>query len=77
LRGHNINPSSESLLTLFVTQRPVHAAECVFAGHQRERRGLGPCECDIYLTCPKFFTTPEYAPRALLTELDEVASPPA
>jgi integrase len=23
----------------------------------------GPCECDLYLTCPKFITTPEYAPR--------------
>lgn len=23
----------------------------------------GPCECDIYLTCPKFVTTPQYAPR--------------
>jgi hypothetical protein len=23
----------------------------------------GPCECDIYLTCPKFLTTTKYAPR--------------
>jgi len=23
----------------------------------------GPCECDLYLTCAKFITTPEYAPR--------------
>jgi integrase len=23
----------------------------------------GPCECDLYLTCPKFVTTPQYAPR--------------
>lgn len=23
----------------------------------------GPCECDLYLNCPKFVTTPEYAPR--------------
>lgn len=23
----------------------------------------GPCECDLYLTCPKFVTTPDYAPR--------------
>ncbi|MET9532609.1 tyrosine-type recombinase/integrase [Streptomyces sp. NPDC006649] len=22
-----------------------------------------PCECDLYLTCAKFVTTPEYAPR--------------
>ncbi len=23
----------------------------------------GPCECDLYLNCAKFVTTPEYAPR--------------
>lgn len=23
----------------------------------------GPCECDLYLTCARFVTTPEYAPR--------------
>jgi len=23
----------------------------------------GPCECDLYLNCPKFVTTPEYSPR--------------
>lgn len=23
----------------------------------------GPCECNLYLNCPKFVTTPEYAPR--------------
>jgi hypothetical protein len=23
----------------------------------------GPCECDLYLTCTKFVTTPQYAPR--------------
>lgn len=23
----------------------------------------GPCECDLFLTCSKFFTTAEYAPR--------------
>ncbi|WP_211118142.1 hypothetical protein HEP85_38930 [Streptomyces sp. RPA4-2] len=23
----------------------------------------GPCECDLYLTCAKFVTTPHYAPR--------------
>jgi len=23
----------------------------------------GPCECDLYLTCAKFITTPKYAPR--------------
>src|SRR6266566_8264115 len=23
----------------------------------------GPCECELYLTCAKFVTTPQYAPR--------------
>jgi hypothetical protein len=23
----------------------------------------GPCECDLYLNCAKFVTTPDYAPR--------------
>ncbi|MFD5067604.1 tyrosine-type recombinase/integrase [Streptomyces sp. NPDC058369] len=23
----------------------------------------GPCECDLYLSCAKFITTPQYAPR--------------
>ncbi|MDQ2748852.1 MAG: integrase, partial [Actinomycetota bacterium] len=23
----------------------------------------GPCECDLYLSCSKFVTTPDYAPR--------------
>jgi hypothetical protein len=23
----------------------------------------GPCECDLYPTCARFVTTPEYAPR--------------
>lgn len=23
----------------------------------------GPCECDLYLTCPQFVTTPQYVPR--------------
>ena len=26
-------------------------------------RQEGPCECDLYLTCAKFVTTPEHAPR--------------
>ncbi|MEU7769797.1 tyrosine-type recombinase/integrase [Micromonospora taraxaci] len=36
----------------------------------------GPCECDIYLSCPKFVTTPQYIPRLqdrLRTEEELVA----
>jgi integrase len=32
-------------------------------GHCLRLPQEGPCECDIYLTCPKFLTTPKYAPR--------------
>ncbi|MFE9007411.1 hypothetical protein ACFYOY_35725 [Streptomyces sp. NPDC007875] len=32
-------------------------------GHCLRLPAEGPCECDFYLTCAKFVTTPEYAPR--------------
>ncbi len=32
-------------------------------GHCLRLPQEGPCECDWYLTCAKFVTTPEYAPR--------------
>jgi integrase len=32
-------------------------------GHCLRLPTEGPCECDLYLTCAKFVTTPEYAPR--------------
>jgi hypothetical protein len=32
-------------------------------GHCLRTPAEGPCECDLYLRCPKFFTTSEYAPR--------------
>jgi integrase len=32
-------------------------------GHCLRLPQEGPCECDLYLTCPKFVTTLEYAPR--------------
>lgn len=38
-------------------------------GHCLRLPAEGPCECDLYLTCAKFVTTPEYAPR-LKTRLD-------
>lgn len=34
-------------------------------GHCLRLPTEGPCECDLYLTCAKFITTPEYAPRLL------------
>ncbi len=41
-------------------------------GHCLRLPAEGPCECDLYLTCAKFITTPKYAPRLrdrYLTEL--------
>jgi len=32
-------------------------------GHCLRLPQEGPCECDLYWTCAKFVTTPEYAPR--------------
>jgi hypothetical protein len=32
-------------------------------GHCLRLPQEGPCECDLYLTCPKFLTTTNYAPR--------------
>jgi len=32
-------------------------------GHCLRLPQEGPCECDLYLACAKFVTTPEYAPR--------------
>lgn len=32
-------------------------------GHCLRLPQEGPCECDLYLTCAKFITTPHYAPR--------------
>ena len=32
-------------------------------GHCLRLPQEGPCECDLYLTCAKFVTTREYAPR--------------
>jgi hypothetical protein len=32
-------------------------------GHCLRLPQEGPCECDIYLTCPKFLTTTKYTPR--------------
>ena len=32
-------------------------------GHCLRLPSEGPCECNLYLSCPKFVTTPAYAPR--------------
>ncbi|MBN9359869.1 tyrosine-type recombinase/integrase, partial [Devosia sp.] len=42
-------------------------------GHCLRLPDEGPCECDMYLTCAKFVTTPEYAPRLRERRQREIA----
>ncbi|TIQ41844.1 MAG: phage integrase family protein [Mesorhizobium sp.] len=41
-------------------------------GHCLRLPEEGPCECDLYLTCAKFVTTPEYASRLRERRLREI-----
>jgi integrase len=41
-------------------------------GHCLRLPQEGPCECDLYLACAKFVTTPEYAPRLRQRRLREL-----
>ena len=42
-------------------------------GHCLRLPQEGPCECDLYLNCAKFVTTPEYAPRLRRRRKQELA----
>jgi hypothetical protein len=41
-------------------------------GHCLRLPEEGPCECDLYLTCAKFVTTPDYAPRLRERRIREI-----
>ncbi len=41
-------------------------------GHCLRLPQEGPCECDLYLSCAKFVTTKEYAPRLRARRLKEL-----
>ncbi|MFA5924544.1 MAG: tyrosine-type recombinase/integrase [Methylococcaceae bacterium] len=41
-------------------------------GHCLRLPEEGPCECDLYLNCAKFVTTPEYAPRLRERRMREI-----
>lgn len=41
-------------------------------GHCLRLPQEGPCECDLYLSCAKFVTTREYAPRLRSRRLREL-----
>lgn len=42
-------------------------------GHCLRLPAEGPCECDLYLSCAKFVTTPAYAPRLRARRQTELA----
>jgi Phage integrase family len=62
-------PAAETLLTGKLDTEAVHWLQTNFfkteleLGHCLRLPAEGPCECDLVLTCPKFLTTSEYAPR--------------
>jgi hypothetical protein len=62
-------PAAEALLRGEMSDEAVHWLQTNFLktklelGHCLWLPAEGPCECDLALTCPKFLTTSEYAPR--------------
>jgi hypothetical protein len=62
-------PAADGLLTGKLDSEAVHWLQTNFfkteleLGHCLRLPAEGPCECDLVLTCPKFVTTSEYAPR--------------
>ena len=62
-------PAAEALLHGKLDDATVHWLQTNFLktelelGHCLRLPAEGPCECDLVLTCPKFLTTSEYAPR--------------
>ena len=67
--GRIAGPAAESLLANRLDQASLDWLKSNFfkteleLGHCLRLPQEGPCECDLYLRCSKFFTTSEYAPR--------------
>jgi len=67
--GKVAGPAAETLLTNQLSQDALDWLKTNFfkteleLGHCLRMPAEGPCECDLYLRCSKFFTTSEYAPR--------------
>ena len=67
--GRIAGPAAEALLANQMDQDTLDSLKANFfkteleLGHCLRTPAEGPCECDLYLRCPKFFTTSEYAPR--------------
>ncbi|WP_238446726.1 tyrosine-type recombinase/integrase [Azohydromonas australica] len=62
-------PGADLLRSGALQKSAVHWLKCNFfkteleLGHCLRLPEEGPCECDLYLTCAKFVTTPAYVPR--------------
>jgi len=62
-------PAAEALMNGSLNDESVHWLQTNFLktelelGHCLRLPAEGPCECELMLTCPKFLTTSEYAPR--------------
>jgi integrase len=67
--GRIAGPAADALLTNSLDEDTVDWLKTNFfkteleLGHCLRLPQQGPCECDLYLRCSKFFTTSEYAPR--------------
>jgi len=67
--GRIAGPAAEALMANRLDDATVDWLQTNFfkteleLGHCLRLPQEGPCECDVYLRCSKFFTTSEYAPR--------------
>jgi hypothetical protein len=67
--GRVAGPAAEALLANQIDQGTLDWLKTNYfktemeLGHCLRTPAEGPCECDLYLRYPKFFTTSEYAPR--------------
>ena len=75
-------PAADALLQGRLDEESLHWLQTNFLktelelGHCLRLPAEGPCECDLALTCPKFLTTSDYAPRlrARINREDELIS---
>jgi len=57
LRSGNLSPTDINWLRNNFLKTELELGRCLRLPQE------GPCECELYLTCAKFVTTPDYAPR--------------
>lgn len=57
LRDHRLDPEAVSWLQTNFLKTELELGHCLRTPAE------GPCECDLVLTCSKFLTTSDYAPR--------------